>query len=371
MKLCARYKRWLNAFSTQISSPSANGYNEPPEERLLELINSMAVRVRSPRTLISMQAAVLRALGSAPRFEQFDDPVARDGEVLVRVRAASLKPIDKAMAGGSHYASFRELQVVCGIDGVGTLESGARVFFGGPRRPFGAMAEKTVVPRALCFPVPDGLDDATAAAIPNPAGSSWLPLKWRAQLKAGETVLVLGATGAAGRLAVQIARILGAGRVIAAGRNPQSLEAVRSLGADATIRIDEPGTNLVEVFAAVARDGIDVVLDYLWGPPTEALIAALTGHDFNAEPRVTRLIEIGTMAGPVISLPGAALRSSGLELYGSGGGSVPRQAIVEALPQIFEHAARGELKLEIKKVPLAEVETVWNQEADRRVVLIP
>jgi NADPH:quinone reductase-like Zn-dependent oxidoreductase len=318
-----------------------------------------------------MQAAVLHQLGSAPRYERFEDPVARDGEVLVNVRAASLKPIDKGMASGAHYASFRELPVVCGLDGVGTLETGARVFFGGPRRPFGAMAEKTVAPHAFCFLLPDGLDDATAAALPNPAGSSWLPLKWRAQLKPGETVLVLGATGAAGKLAVQIAKNLGAGRVIAAGRNPKALESTQSLGADTTIQIDQPRKNLVEAFAGAAKDGIDIVLDYLWGSPTEALVEALTGHDFTAEPRTTRLIEIGAIAGSTIALPGAALRSSGLEIYGSGGGSVPRQAIAEAIPEIFERAARGDLKLETKRVPLADVETAWNQREDRRVVFVP
>ncbi len=318
-----------------------------------------------------MHAAVLQELGSAPRFEKFEDPVAREGEVLVNVRSASLKQIDKGMASGGHYASFRELPVICGVDGVGVLETGERVFFGGCRHPFGTMAEKTVAPRFFCFPLPDGLDDVTAAALPNPALSSWLPLKWRAQLKPGETVLVLGATGIAGKLAVQIAKLLGAGRVIAAGRNPQQLEVAKSLGADVTIQISEPGKNLVEAFAAVAKDGIDIVLDYLWGAPTEVLIAALTGQDLMAEPCTTRLIEIGSMAGPAISLPGAALRSSGLEIYGAGGGSVPKQAIFEALPQVFEHAARGALKLETKKVPLAEVETEWNRKEDRRVVFIP
>jgi NADPH:quinone reductase-like Zn-dependent oxidoreductase len=209
-----------------------------------------------------MQAAVLRQFGSAPRYERFGDPVARDGEVVVNVRAASLKPIDKGMASGAHYARFRELPVVCGVDGVGTIESGARVFFGGPRRPFGTMAEKTIAPRAFCFPLPDGLDDATAAALPNPAGSSWLPLKWRARLKPGEIVLVLGATGVAGKLAVQIAKILGAGRVIAAGRNPEALESTRSLGADTTIQIDQPREDLVEAFASAAKEGIHIVLDY-------------------------------------------------------------------------------------------------------------
>ena len=318
-----------------------------------------------------MYAAVLHKLGSSPRFEQFEDPVARDGEVLIKVLAASLKPIDKAMASGAHYASLRELPVVCGVDGIGTLEASARILFGGSRPPFGAMAEKTVAPRAFCFPLPDGLDDATAAALPNPAGSSWLPLRWRAQLKPGETVLVLGATGVAGKLAVQIAKILGAGRVIAAGRNPKALESTRSLGADTTIQIDQPRKDLVEAFASAAKDGIDIVLDYLWGAPTEALVEALTGHDFTAEPRRTRLVEIGASAAPTIALPGAALRSSGLEIYGSGGGSVPRQAIAEAIPEILERAARGDLKLETKKVPLADVETVWNQQEDRRVVLVP
>jgi NADPH:quinone reductase-like Zn-dependent oxidoreductase len=318
-----------------------------------------------------MRAAVLHKLGSAPRYEEFDDPVARDGEVLIKVLAASLKLIDKGMASGGHYASFRELPVVCGVDGVGTLETGERVLFGGSRRPFGTMAEKSVAPRAFCFPVPDGLDDAMAAAVPNPAGSSWLPLKWRAKLKPGETVLVLGATGAAGKLAVQIAKILGAGRVIAAGRNPKALESTRSLGADTTIQIDQPRKDLVEAFASAAKDGIDVVLDYLWGAPTEALVEALTGRDLTAEPRTTRLIEIGGIAGPTIALPSAALRSSGLEIYGSGGGSVPPHAIAEAIPEILERAARGDLKLETKKVPLADVETEWNQKEDRRVVFVP
>jgi NADPH:quinone reductase-like Zn-dependent oxidoreductase len=318
-----------------------------------------------------MKAAVLHNLGSAPCYEQFNDPVAAEGEALIKVLAASLKQIDRAMCSGGHYACFHDLPVVCGVDGVGTLETGERILFGGCRHPFGTMAEKTVAPRAFCFPLPDGVDDATAAALPNPALSSWLPLKWRAQLKPGETVLVLGATGTAGKLAVQIAKLLGAGCVMAAGRNPQQLEVAKSLGADLTIRIDQPVKNLVDAFAAVARDGIDVILDYLWGAPTEALVAALTGDDLAAEPHTTRLIEIGSMAGPAISLPGAALRSSGLEIYGAGGGSVPKQAIAEALPQIFEYASRGTLKIETKKVPLADIEAAWTEKEDRRVVFIP
>jgi NADPH2:quinone reductase len=171
---------------------------------------------------------------------------------------------------------------------------------------------------------------------------------------------------------VQIAKLLGAGRVIAAGRNPRALEEVKGLGADVVVRIDEPGQDLAQEFAKAIKDGVDVVLDYLWGKPTEALVAALTGHDFTSQPRITRLVEIGESAGPTISLPGGALRSSGLEIYGAGGGSVPRKAIMEAVPQILEHAARGELKLETKRVALSEVETVWSEKADDgRIVFVP
>jgi len=187
-----------------------------------------------------MNAAVLHTLGKPPRFELFPDPTPGDGEVIVAVRAASLKSVDKQMAAGSHYASPRELPVVCGADGVGQLEDGARVFFGGPRRPYGAMAQRAVVRRVQCFPVPDEVDNETAAAIPNPGVSAWLSLKHRAKLAPGETVLILGATGVTGKVAVQIAKILGAGRVVAAGRNPQLLSTLAELGADATIQLDQP-----------------------------------------------------------------------------------------------------------------------------------
>src|SRR5262245_20488572 len=134
-----------------------------------------------------MKAAVLHTLGNPPRYEDFPDPQPGQNEVIVHIKAASLKNIDKAMASGSHYDSHRELPVVCGVDGVGVLDDGTRVFCGGSRPPYGVMAEQTVVSRAWCLPVPGGVDDNTAAALPNPALSSWLPLVWRAHLKQGKT----------------------------------------------------------------------------------------------------------------------------------------------------------------------------------------
>jgi NADPH:quinone reductase-like Zn-dependent oxidoreductase len=321
-----------------------------------------------------MKAAVLHSLGKPPRFEDFRDPHPSPDELKVHVKAASLKNIDKAMASGSHYDSQPELPVVCGIDGVGILDDGTRVYCGGPRPPFGMMAEQAVVSRAWCLPIPDGVDDVTAAALPNPALSSWLPLVWRAQLKPGETVLILGATGVAGKLAIQIAKHLGAGRVVAAGRNERVLETLLDRGADAIIALDRPDQELTAALVREAsRKHFDVILDYLWGHPTEVLLDALTGHDVKAEFSGTRLVEIGEMAGSTISLSAAALRSSGLELYGSGGGSIPHTAIFDAFPQVWALAADGTLRVDTEPVALADVEDAWQRQAEggRRIVIIP
>jgi NADPH:quinone reductase-like Zn-dependent oxidoreductase len=321
-----------------------------------------------------MKAAVLHALGAIPRFEDFPDPQPGQDEVLVHVTAASLKNVDKALASGSHYGSDGQLPMVCGVDGVGVLENGTRVFCGGARRPYGMMATLSVVPRTWCVPVPEGVDDCVAAALPNPALSSWLPLTWRAQLKRGETVLVLGATGVAGKLAVQIAKHLGAGRVVAAGRNERILQALASLGADATIALSQSDEDLALAFSREALRGhFDIVLDYVWGHPTEVLLAALTGHDVRAESRGVRLIEIGEMAGPTICLSAAALRSSGIEISGTGGGSVPHSVIFDAFPKVWALAASGQLHIDTERVPLADVESAWrrNDLPGRRLVIIP
>jgi NADPH:quinone reductase-like Zn-dependent oxidoreductase len=156
--------------------------------------------------------------------------------------------------------------VICGTDGVGRLADGQRVFFGGTRAPYGAMAERAVVRKAFAFPVPDALDDYTAAAISNPGVSAWLSLEYRARLVPGENVLILGATGVTGRLAIKIARLLGAGRVVAAGRNREILSALKSEGADAIVALDVSAQELTQAFTREAgQSGFQVVIDYLWG----------------------------------------------------------------------------------------------------------
>jgi NADPH:quinone reductase-like Zn-dependent oxidoreductase len=194
-----------------------------------------------------MQAAVVSALGQTPKYTSFPDPTPREGEALIQVRAAGLHPIVKALASGSHYASGGELPMVPGLDGVGVLEDGRRVFFVFVRRPWGTMAEQAAAPLAKCIPLPAGLDDVQAAAIVNPGMSAWLSLKERAGLKPGETVLILGATGVAGQLAIQSARLLGAKRIIVAGRN---VHAVAAADVDAVVALGEPEDAVREAFAS-------------------------------------------------------------------------------------------------------------------------
>jgi len=319
-----------------------------------------------------MKAAVLHELGKAPRCEEFAEPTAGKEEVVVKVRAASLKAIDKQLASGSHYASPRELPVACGTDGVGELEDGARVFFGGPRRPYGAMAERTVAPRAFCFPVPAGINDDIAAALPNPGVSAWLSLTHRAKLAAGETVLILGATGVTGQLAVQIAKLLGAKRAIGAGRNERVIGRLRELGADDTIQLNQPEESLKEAFAREAGDaGFDVIIDYVWGRPTEMLLAAITKSEFAKVTKETRLVQVGESAGATIALPAAVLRSTALTILGTAG--IPaREVLVDAMRQVMTRAARGELRIETERVALGEIESVWQRrESGRRIVVIP
>ncbi|MGG2362035.1 zinc-binding alcohol dehydrogenase family protein, partial [Salmonella enterica] len=193
-------------------------------------------------------AAVVRGPGQTPVHADFAEPVPATGEVLVNVSASAISQVVKARAAGAHYSTANSFPFVAGIDGVGRLDDGRRVYFVMPRQPFGAMAERVVAPVAQCVGLPDDLDDLTAAAIANPGMSSWAAYVERARLKPGETVLVNGATGTSGRLAVQIARHLRAGKIIATGRNPEKL---REVGADVAITVDRP-----DAFMQQFSDGI-------------------------------------------------------------------------------------------------------------------
>ena len=313
-----------------------------------------------------MQAAVVNVLGQAPKYQSFADPVAEAGELLIKVRAAGLHPIVKARASGTHYSSDGIVPVVPGLDGVGTLEDGERVYFGSTRPPFGTMAERTITRPTMCIPVPDGIDDVQAAAIANPGMSAWVSMKERARLAPGETVLILGSTGVAGQLAIQVARHLGAKRVIGAGRN---VEALQAADLDSIIALGQPEDAVRDAFAAEAAQGIDVVIDYLWGRPTELLLEALAKGFKASSSQRTRLVEVGSSAGLTINLPGDFLRKMDLTLLGSGFGSARLETIFAEIPGLFTMAEEGKLKIAVEPVALAEVESAWKRvEKGRRIV---
>jgi NADPH2:quinone reductase len=308
-----------------------------------------------------MNAAIVNAFDAPPRYGFFAEPVAAEGERIVGVTAAGLHPIVKALANGTHYGSTGDLPFVAGVDGTGRLDDGTRVYFGISRKPFGTFSERALAADWMCLPLPDGISDVTAAGIANPAMSSWVALTARAKFVAGESVLILGATGVAGRLAAQVAKRLGAQRVIAAGRNPQALEELQELGADRSISLDQDHRALVSALRREwAEAGVDIVLDYLWGHPAEAVMEAISQKGLRSASARVRFVQIGESAGGMIALSAAGLRSSGLELLGSGFGSASLAQIRQALAEFFNVAAHNPFRFNVKCVPLRDVEALWN-----------
>lgn len=305
-----------------------------------------------------MKAAIVVEAGKTPIYGDFPEPVAAAGEVTVTVSAAALSNLVKSRAAGTHYSSSGQPPFVVGVDGVGRLEDGRRVYFVLPQAPFGSMAEKTVIRPGQCVSLPDNLDDVTAAAIANPGMSAWAAFKERAKLAAGETVLVNGATGTAGRLAIQIAKHMGARKVVATGRNAQALQALARLGADATLPLGDAGDGFEDALKEqFAGDGVDVVLDYLWGPSAERILIAGAKAGKDAAP--IRFVQVGSMSAPNISLPSAALRSSAITLMGSGLGSIPADCLVKSIGELLRAAAPGGFEIATQTYPLSEVERVW------------
>ncbi len=309
-----------------------------------------------------MKAAIVEQAGQKPRYGDFPEPELASDEVRINVAAAALSPLARARAAGTHYSAGSSYPFVAGVDGVGRLDDGTRVFFVLPRAPQGAMAERVTVPNGQWIPLPDDLDDHTAAAIANAGTSSWAALTDRARLRAGETVLVNGATGASGQLAVRIARHLGASRVIATGRNQAVLD---TLGADAVVRLDGDENALRVAVSEYFGAGVDVVLDYLWGPSAKALmLAAAAGR--RGVP--VRFVQIGSIAGEEIALPAGILRSSGIELLGSGIGSLSLGQMMSAVGDMFAAARSAGLTLDYRTVPLADVAVAWDEGDGARVI---
>ena len=250
------------------------------------------------------------------------------------------------------------------MDGVARTPDGKMRYFVLEDTTMGSMAEQTLIDQRRSVVLPDGSDPVAIAAVMNPAMSSWIALRQRISFEAGQSVLVLGATGTAGRLAVQVAKYLGAGEVIGAGRQPGKLAELAGFGADVTVTLD--GGEL----ARAAAD-VDVVLDYLWGPPAaEAMAAVVTHRTDRGQP--LSWIEIGSMAGLTAAIPSAALRAARLQIVGSGQGSVPARDIVAELSGLAAAIISGAFQINARAIPLAGVAAAWEDPSShQRLVIVP
>ena len=238
------------------------------------------------------------------------------------------------------------------------------------RPPYGAFAEKAAVKHFV--PIPNGIDPAVAAAVPPSALSSYLPLKYTAKIEKGETVLINGATGVSGRIAIQVAKMLGAGRVIGTGRNEASLKLLESLGADAVIDLKQPDEQLLAAFEKEKGDGgYDIVIDFLWGRPAEILLKSFVPKDMGLPKKTIRYIPIGVKAGDGAYVTGEMLRTSGLQI--SGMGRITHEDISAGTSQVWEWIKENKLYMDIEKVPLADIGQAWlrNDLAGKRLVIIP
>ncbi|MBX5154505.1 zinc-binding alcohol dehydrogenase family protein [Rhizobium lentis] len=313
-----------------------------------------------------MKAAVVNAFGVTPSFQEFPEPEAGDGETVVTVESAAISPIVKLLASGRHYMSAAKAGFVPGVDGIGRDADGKRVYFLFPRAPFGSLAQKSLSARAMTVPVPDILPSDRAAALATGALASWVALSRRAKLQKGETVLIVGATGSSGSMAIQTARHFGATKIVAVGRNNQKLD---RLDADVKIALDDAADHLLR---AQFDHGIDVVLDFVWGEPAVRILQAATRDRGSrlGEPRL-RYVQLGTMAGSEIPIRGDMLRSTGLELMGSGIGSVAVTDLLACAGELLEAAPAAGFDTDFASVPLSKIGEAWNDDSNRRYVILP
>jgi NADPH:quinone reductase-like Zn-dependent oxidoreductase len=324
----------------------------------------------------AMRGAVLREHGAAPEFGLLPAPRRGPGEALIRVTAAPINPLDLLCASGTSYFGQPALPYVPGTQGVGVvaeadgIPAGQRVWFtsrAGMAPGDGAMAERCVVPEQSAVPLNIPVADDLVAALGLSAIAAWMALTWRGRLEPGETVLVLGASGTVGQVGVQAARLLGAGRVVAACRDPHGRGRAAELGADAVADLSgDDGQVITGRLAAAAGGRVDLVLDPLWGRPAEAAAHLLAPHG--------RLVNLGSSAGPRACLESATIRSGTLSLLGYTNNALTGDQLAAALGEILSHAAAGRLTADRETLPLAEVAQAWarcGRAPHRRAVLVP
>jgi NADPH:quinone reductase len=335
-----------------------------------------------------VRAALIEAAGRPPAPADVPRPRRARGEALVRIRAAALNPVELHIWNGHFFDGPPRAPYVIGLEGVGVVEEGERLEPGTRVRVEyvhpgygrdGALAEYAVAPeepddsdrasQASVAAIGDGLDDVAAAALGVPVFTALMCLE-RAQRAgaslAGAHVLVTGATGAVGSIAVQLAKLMGAARVVAAGRDGERLERARALGADATVSLEPGDASLRDRFAEAAGGRLDIALDPLWGAPARAAIEALT--------RDGVYVSFGQAVSPLAELSGIPLRNRRVTMVGhSGAWATPRER-QEALARAHSLAAAGggRLVLDTEELSLDEIGSGWERlarSAGRRLVV--
>jgi len=321
--------------------------------------------------MANMNAAVVTSFDRPPRYQQFEIPQPTSGELLVDVLAVGLHPRVRTGAAGAHYTSAGRLPMIPGIDGVARRPDGKRIYFVADDHVLGTMADKALVDERRLIELPDDVDAATVAATMNPAMSAWVALRRRVPIESGQSVLVLGATGNAGTMAVKVAKLLGAGLVVGAGRNLERLNALREVDADRIVQLTDDADATGKALADAAAD-VDIVIDYLWGKPALQTIMALLRARSDRS-RQLNWIQIGAIAGPTIELPSVALRSANLRIQGNGQGAVSTQGYLAELPALLDQINTGKIALRAIPRALADVEQIWaaTDRPGERTVLVP
>ncbi|RUT69106.1 zinc-binding alcohol dehydrogenase family protein [Flavobacterium cupreum] len=309
-----------------------------------------------------MKAAVVYKKGELPQYTDFPDPIVEnENQLLIAVKASAVKNLDKNIASGKHYsADDKAAAKVAGGDGVGLLADGTRVYALGVT---GMIAEKAIVDKHKMVKVPEGLDDCTAAALPNAVAGSAMALRFRADIQKGETVLINGATGVTGKIAIQLARHYGAEKIIVTGRKEETLKALLALGADEYVVLTQPEEDFTAQLKKIhTTTPIDIIIDYLWGRSAELILKSLKG-DGSFTPK-TRFVSVGSLGGDTIQLSSEILRSVDLQLSGSGFGSWTKmemkQLITEILPEMFDLAVSKKLVIETVSVAIQDIEKAWD-----------
>jgi NADPH:quinone reductase-like Zn-dependent oxidoreductase len=320
-----------------------------------------------------MKAAVLHSADSVPVYGDFAEPEAGPGTAVVEMVAAGIHHLTRSVAAGRHYSRGGTFPVIPGLNAVARTADGELVFTASGKPPYGTFAERIASPGAMRFPLPEGAQPEAVAAGVNPGMASWLPLMAR-QAETGKlgTVLVLGVTGISGFLAAQNARLLGADRVVGAGRSRSGLDRAAAAGAEVVEFTGDRDADAGALAGLLDGDAPGLVLDFLWGPVAEAGFRALTRQGFGEDSADIKYVQIGALAGADAALPAALLRSRKLTVSGSGAGSVPAAQIKEQIPAYIRLIADGSVQVPYRTFPLSDVAAAWTASAESgpRVVLV-